>query len=443
MPVGAAVADLASDSAFASALTAAQVALVRAWAAAGVAPHAVADQASSLFGWDPARHTCSQPAVPASDLAVQSANAGTPVIALVAAMRAAAPAGVAAWVHRGPTSQDIIDTAIMRVAVDVSREVVGRLDEAATALDHFAHTHKSQPVAARTLTQHAVPTTMGLRAHQWSLGIGRAAGRLRTALADTPAQLGGAGGTLAAFVDVASAQGLGHDEAQDIAAHLPKLFAAEMGLAAPAAPWHTSRWPVTELGDALVQAADALGKFATDVATLSRTEIGELRDSAPGGSSAMPHKQNPATAVLVRSAAIRAPHLGATLHTCAALANDERPDGAWHAEWPTLQELLRLALAAATRGAELAAGLTLDTDRAAANLALTGAAILSERLTIRLTPLLGAATTRELLAGSTNIGQLREHLATLPELADLDIDALLDVSQATGIAQRLTEVPDA
>ena len=179
-----------------------------------------------------------------------------------------------------------------------------------------------------------------------------------------------------------------------------------------------------------MQAADALGKFATDVATLSRTEIAELRDGAPGASSSMPHKSNPAAAVLVRSAAIRAPHLGATLHTCAALANDERPDGAWHAEWPTLQELLRLVFAAAT----LAAGLEMDTTRAASNLALSGAGLLSERLSIHLTPLLGAAATAELLGNSTDIAQLREQLHAHPELAGLDLDALLDPAHATGLA---------
>ena len=74
----------------------------------------------------------------------------------------------------------------------------------------------------------------------------------------------------------------------------------------------------------------------------------------------MPQKQNPVDAVLLRSAALRAPGLAAQLHLASALAVDERPDGAWHAEWPTLQELLRLALGASARAAELAAGLSFD-----------------------------------------------------------------------------------
>ncbi|MFX8719877.1 3-carboxy-cis,cis-muconate cycloisomerase, partial [Acinetobacter baumannii] len=70
----------------------------------------------------------------------------------------------------------------------------------------------------------------------------------------------------------------------------------------------------------------------------------------------MPQKRNPAASVLVRSAALRAPQLAAPLHLAAAGAVDERPDGAWHAEWPALRELLRVALGAARTAAALTAG---------------------------------------------------------------------------------------
>lgn len=93
----------------------------------------------------------------------------------------------------------------------------------------------------------------------------------------------------------------------------------------------------------------------------------------------MPHKRNPVLSVLIRSAALRAPGLTADLHRAAALAVDERPDGAWHSEWPALRELLRLALGAAAAAAELAEGLEIDASRAAVNLALTGDDIVSEQ----------------------------------------------------------------
>ena len=136
-----------------------------------------------------------------------------------------------------------------------------------------------------------------------------------------------------------------------------------------------------------MQAIDAVGVIAADVATLGRTEIGELAEGVGGGSSAMPQKQNPAASVLIRSAALRAPQLGATLHLASALAVDERPDGAWHAEWPTLRELLRLALGATGTAARLVAGLQVDAAAVARNLARHGGLIVAERLSL----VLGAA----------------------------------------------------
>ncbi len=437
VPLGAQVPDLASDTAVVNALVLAEVALVRAWAHVGVAPQSVADEVSQQYGWDHESQRRATHSIDADEIARGSALSGTAVIGLAAALKEASTPEVASWIHRGATSQDIIDTALMRVAMDVVSVIIDQLDATCAALDALANTHAHTPVAARTLTQHAVPSTMGLRARQWGLGISRAAVHLRRVLADTPAQLGGAAGTLAAFVDVAQAAGADRARATSIAQQLPAAFAEQMGLRPPGAPWHTQRWPVTELGDALVQATDALGKFSSDVTMLMRTEVGELRDTQAGGSSAMPHKRNPVDPVLVKSAAIRAPHLGATLHSCAALAVDERPDGAWHAEWPTLQELLRLTLAASARAAQFASRLEVDTERAAANLALTGPAILSERLTIALTPLLGAHAAAQAIAQATDIAELREHLLANSELANIDIDNLLDTAAATGLASDL------
>jgi 3-carboxy-cis,cis-muconate cycloisomerase len=85
----------------------------------------------------------------------------------------------------------------------------------------------------------------------------------------------------------------------------------------------------------------------------------------------MPHKRNPVLSILIRRAAIAAPSLAATLHTAAALTDDERPDGAWHAEWDTLRTLARRTLVAASHSGELLAGLTVHSQRMAENLAAT------------------------------------------------------------------------
>ncbi|WP_322410298.1 lyase family protein [Microbacterium invictum] len=415
-----------SDAAVLDALVTAEVALTRASARVGAAPERVVAEVASTFGWQDGQSGCRGHGVALGDLIAASVAGGNPVIPLVGTLRSRVSSEAATWIHRGATSQDILDTALVLVARSATADVAASLAATSAALAELARTHRDEVAAARTLTQHAVPTTVGARIAGWLRGIDRARTRLDAVRAGLPAQLGGAAGTAAAF-----AEHLGSSEA---AAALIDAYAAELGLAAPAAPWHTERWPITELGDALVQAIDAVGKVATDVATLSRTEIGELAEGAGGGSSAMPQKQNPASSVLIRSAALRAPQLGATLHLAAALAADERPDGAWHAEWPTLRELLRLALGAAANAARLAAGLRVDSAAVARNLAATGGLLVSERLSIVLTPLIGAARVRELVAAGARGDDLAALLRALPELGGTDAAGLLDPAAYTGLA---------
>ncbi|GAA3670367.1 lyase family protein [Microbacterium marinilacus] len=418
-----------ADRALLEALVATERALIEAYAAVGAFDQLPPAQRTAVL--DEARELRADDV---RGIALDGVAGGNPVIPLVKRLRADAGLIVRPWVHRGATSQDILDTALMVVAKAAAGTVIGRLDETLDALDRFARGHRDQVAAARTLTQHAVPTTSGLRAANWARAVRRARLRLAAARDALPAQLGGAGGTLASFVELIG---------EDRASRLPAALAEATGLAAPDAPWHTARWPVTELGDALVQALDALGVLAADVATLSRTEIGELAEATGGGSSAMPQKQNPARSVLIRSAALRAPHLAATLHTAAALAVDERPDGAWHVEWPTLRELLRLALGAAAHAADLAEGLRADSAAAARNLDATRGLIVSERLSIVLGPILGADKVAEIVRSAGLGGDLgllvHNALAAANTAVPAGIDDLLDPAAYTGLAGRLVD----
>ncbi|CDJ98953.1 Adenylosuccinate lyase [Microbacterium sp. C448] len=416
---------LVADQAVLDALVAVEVALARAYGSLGVAPAAAVDDISTALGWQGNGRGCLGHRVDAVVLAAASVSGGNPVIPLVAELKARVPESARRWVHRGATSQDILDSALMLVSYRAGRAILAHLRSVEVELATFARTHAEDVGAARTLTQHAVPTTVGLRAAVWLRGVRRATDRLEAAVTQLPAQLGGAGGTLAAIVEIAGA---------DVAARLSSPFAGALGLAVPDAPWHTNRWPVTELGDALVQAIDAVGKIATDIAMLSRTEIGELAEGAAGGSSAMPQKRNPSGSVLIRSAALRAPQLGATLHLAAALAADERPDGSWHAEWPTLRELLRLALGVAATSARVVAGLSVDSAAVARNLAQTGALIVSERLSLVLVPLVGRERFDHLVAEASEGADLADLVRALPEAADLDVDALVDPGRYLGLA---------
>ena len=299
-------------------------------------------------------------------------DAGTPVVALARALRARVDdPDAAALVHAGLTSQDVFDTALMLLSQHALGRVLGDLDRTAGALAGLAEEHRSTVMAGRTLTQYAVPTTFGLKAAQWLAGVLDAADQLALVRRALPVQCGGAAGTLSRAAQLVP------DPTRAAA-----VLAERLGLRWPGLPWHTRRTPVTRVGDALVEVADSLGVVAIDVLTLGRPEIGELREGPTpgrGGSSTMPHKQNPVLATLVHAAALQAPQLAAQLHLCAGQAVDERPPGAWHAEWPALGRLLRLAVVAADQAVELVTGLQVDTGAMARRADVAADLLLAER----------------------------------------------------------------
>lgn len=273
---------------------------------------------------------------------------GNPVIALVELLREQHPG-----VHRGLTSQDVVDSALMRMAEAAVESVRRDLHAVLARLADLAVEHRDTPMVARTLTQHAVPTTFGFRVAAWLTAVLEAEAQL--ADLDFPDQVGGAAGTRAAMVELG----------REVPDGVPR--------------WHTTRAPVTRLGDALVGCTDACARIANDVVTMSRPEIGELSEAVGGGSSTMPGKANPVLSVLVRRAALTTPQLAATLHLAAAQQVDDRADGAWHAEWATLRDLVRRTLVAASQTADLVDGLQVHADRMAATLAAAGDAVLAEQ----------------------------------------------------------------
>jgi 3-carboxy-cis,cis-muconate cycloisomerase len=355
--------DLVSDEAF----LAAMIAVERAWLGclvdAGIAP---ADARADLSVADG----------DAEEIARRADVDGNPVSALVAILRDRSDPTTARWLHRGLTSQDVLDTALIICVRDVLIRVGVECAAQIRALVDLAERHRGTPALARTLTQAALPATMGAKIARWLDGVLDAAEPLADLRMSLPVQVGGAAGTLAATTELAGSV--------DGALALSDALADELILA-PTAPWHTTRSPVTRIGDALVTCCDAWGHIAADVTTGSRPEVGELAEGSGGGSSTMPHKNNPVRAVLIRRAALTAGPLGATLHAASAASVDERSDGAWHAEWATLRTLARRTVVAAAHTSDLVAGLRIDEARAAANLAAAGGLLAEQRTMSELT----------------------------------------------------------
>ena len=421
---GSPAASATSDTAYLRALLDAESALTRAQAALDLAPAEAATAVTTAADAD---------RFDVRSLVERSRAGGNPVIPLVADLTKAVGGEYGPYVHRGATSQDIMDTATMLVASRTLDLVLGDLARTERALSGLAAAHRDTAMPGRTLTQHAVPTTFGLKAAGWRSLVLDARDRVRAVRSGLPVQLGGAAGTLAAF----TAYG-----AEDALA-LPDAYARELGLTTPLLPWHTLRTPIADLAGCLAFAAGALGKVAADVLVLCRTEIAEVSEGSGGGSSAMPHKANPVRSTLIAAAARRAPQLAAVLYG-SLVAEDERPAGAWHAEWEPLRDLLRLVGGAARDAAELAEGLRVHPGVMREHLDLTHGLIVSERLSAELAPLLGRTRAKELL---TEVARrtyaegrpLAELLAEEPELKDLDLSALTDPARYTGSAGALTD----
>ena len=300
--------------------------------------------------------------VHAGDVEAVAAGAerdGNPVTGLVAMLRSRAGADTATWLHRGLTSQDVVDTAMMRCLSDALRAVDDQLAQQVRVLSDLARAHRDDPMLTRTLTQPALPGTAGMKFAVWLGAVLDAADTLGGVPAPA-AQVGGAAGTMAAATQLSgSVEG---------ALALSAALATKLALA-PAHPWHTARSRFTRAGDALVTCCDSWGHIANDVSVGGRAEIGEFAEGSGGGSSTMPHKSNPVLSVLLRRAAVTAPPLAATLHAASAASVDERSDGGWHAEWATLRTLARRTVVAAHQATDLLTGLRFDAARASTNLA--------------------------------------------------------------------------
>jgi 3-carboxy-cis,cis-muconate cycloisomerase len=381
----------ADDTAWLQAMLDAEAGLARALERAGLAPAGAGEAvtaAARAENFDP------------NELGGFAALTGNPVPGLARALARRVPQAAVSAVHRGATSQDIVDTAVMLLAKRAIDVIQADLARAADAAAGLAAAHRTSIMIGRTLLQQAVPVTFGLVAAGWLTSVDEARGGLDSVGPRLAVQFGGAAGTLASLGEAG----------QRVAA----LLAGELDLAVPVLPWHTDRLRILDLGAALARVAGALGKIARDVTLLAQSEVGEVSEGGPeqtrgtapqvgaasprrGGSSAMPHKRNPVAAIAILGCTRQVPGLLATL----AMATEQelqRAAGAWHAEWEPLTALLRLTGSASSWAAELLPGLAVDTSRMAANLAATKGLPLAEHVSSLLAGVLGAAQAHDLVA---------------------------------------------
>ncbi|MEH6434442.1 3-carboxy-cis,cis-muconate cycloisomerase [Massilia sp. DD77] len=342
-------------------------------------------------------------------------------------------------VHWGSTSQDVVDTAMVLVTREALQLLDDGLHDLTGHLLDLARRHLATPVLARTLMQPAQVTSFGYKACGWLAPLVRARTRLREAAGHAlRLQLGGAVGTLAVL--------------DQHGAPVATRMARTLGLQAAETVWHTQRDDWVRLGMEVAVLAGSLGKLATDLSLMAQGEIAELAEpsgNGRGGSSAMPHKRNPVSAMIALAAARRTPQHAAALLACMSQEH-ERGLGTWQAElaeWPSLFLSAHGALRALN---DAMAGLTVDEARMLENIDALDGLVFAEAASAHLAAAIGRPEAHALLERLTRraVAEGRHLKDLLLETLDADaalcrqvdplaLAALFDPVAATAPAQRL------
>jgi 3-carboxy-cis,cis-muconate cycloisomerase len=406
------LADIFSDRSVLAALLRFESALACAQARLGIIPECVAG-------------TISRAAVPeAFDAnaifrqARVSASVAVPLVEMLSARVTAMDEVAGRFVHWGATSQDAVDTATS-LLLGRARTILARDQERlARSLRDLSEEHGETIMLGRTLLQPAPPITFGYKVAGWYGGIQRSWRRLNASFNQAVTlQFGGAVGTLAAY----------GDKGMTLAAELGK----ELNLLVPTAPSHAHRDRLAALVTDCGIYTAALGKVARDVSLLMQHEVGEVSETG-GGSSAMPHKLNPAGSAVALAAATRMPGLVAAF-LAGMIDEHERAVGGWQAGWPTIAEVVETTGSALAAIADVISGLIVCPDRMRVNLERTYGTIFAEKARMLLQPKMGREASTQLLSSAAReaVEKKRPFREVLEERSE--IGTLLTTEQLNSI----------
>jgi 3-carboxy-cis,cis-muconate cycloisomerase len=397
-----------TDAAAAQSILDFEAALARAQARAGLIPETLASTIASscraeLFDLP----TLAQAMPSAGNLAI-------PLLKQLTAIVARTSAEAARHVHYGATSQDALDTGLVLQLRSATRALHAELETIISSLAELTSAHRKTLLVARTWLQHALPTTFGFITAGWLDACLRHRERLNVLLGHSLVlQFGGAAGTLAAL--------------RDRGTLVASLLAEELALPLPRIPWHAQRERIAEVATTNGILSGTLAKIARDLSLHMQTEVAELSEptaTGRGGSSTMPHKQNPVACAAILASTSRVPPLVSTILT--GLSGEyQRSLGSWQSEWETLPEVVRLTAGASHQLAALLPRLAIHSDRMRANLELTRGLIYAEAITLALSERLHRASAHKLVENACRRAQSeRRHLREILS-ADTEVTAIL------------------
>jgi 3-carboxy-cis,cis-muconate cycloisomerase len=342
-------------------------------------------------------------------------NLAIPLLKQLTAIVARNSPDASRYVHFGATSQDALDTGLVLQVRSATRVLHADLDKILSSLAELTFAHGKTLLVARTWLQHALPTTFGFITAGWLDACLRHRERLNTLLEHSLVlQFGGAAGTLAAL--------------RDRGAQVAALLAEELAIPLPRIPWHAQRERIAEVATAYGLVSGTFAKITRDLSLHMQTEVAELSEptaTGRGGSSTMPHKQNPVACAAILASTSRIPPLVAAI--LSGLSGEyHRSLGPWQSEWETLPEIVRLTAGASHQLAALLPRLAIHSDRMHANLELTHGLIYAEAVTLALSEKLNRASAHKLVEEACRRAQAeRRHLREILS-GNAEVTAILD-----------------
>ncbi|WP_245304180.1 3-carboxy-cis,cis-muconate cycloisomerase [Hoeflea olei] len=254
---------------------------------------------------------------------------GVPAPDYVRQLRARVTGPGSDLLHHGATSQDLVDTAMIEALGKAGTILSRRLDGVIAALDTLAARDGAHTLEAVTRMQPALAFTASDRIGAWQRPLEDLRARqTRLREQNRILQFGGAVGDLKALGEAATL--------------VAETLARTLDLRWPGHSWHTARAPMIAYATWLSELTGALGKIGQDVAMMALRGEPDIRLSGGGGSSAMPHKQNPVAAERLVTLARFNATLVAGMHQ-SAVHEMERSGAAWMLEWMILPQMCEAA----------------------------------------------------------------------------------------------------
>jgi 3-carboxy-cis,cis-muconate cycloisomerase len=360
-----------------------------------------------------------------------------PIMALIHGFQKACSSQAWEFFHWGATTQDIMDTGTVLQLRDANDLVVQDLKETFRLLAKLAQKYKHTIQAGRTHGQHALPITFGYKVAVWASEIKRHLQRIKELSPRVfQGQFAGAVGTLASI----GAPGF----------KLQTLMFADLDLAVPEIAWHVARDTIAEIIFVYAMIGSTLTQICNEIVGLQRTEVAEVEEPfhmGKVGSSTMPHKRNPmmSEGVVALGKLIHAqvsPALGSMI------AENERDQRGWMAEWSVLPETCCLLSGMLVWTNKILAGLIVYPKNMTRNLDALHGLLLSENVMLKLGEKIGRQAAHEVVyelcmeaieKGVVLKALLVRDKRVNKHLTEKQIDELLDPAKYTGLAAQFVD----